>query len=60
MSVTSKNRRKALQSVIAKRKQFDIENDDFFYVNEDGLKKRFPNVKDRMNYINALVEEFSK
>lgn len=41
------------------REQWLLNNGDFAGIDQKGLERTFPNIQDRLNYINALITDFS-
>jgi hypothetical protein len=55
MAKTSKNRSKAIKENRNKAKLFETYNGDLADIDYNRIKKAFPNVQERQEYISALI-----
>jgi len=51
-------KRRISKEVMTKRKQYDIDNPTYIFVDKQKIKNAFPDKQKRKEYISALIESF--
>jgi len=50
-------KKRITKEIMEKRKQYDIENPTYVFIDKNKIKKVFPDRKKRKEYISALIKD---